>query len=176
MINFTDQMSNHSVFVTNSIDIDSNTHNAIYISPNVPINYGYYLPISNRLTGNTYTFIYQTKGCEMFVAPISTCNQYSKEFVSYEKYSENLRTYYKQRKTESNISRQTDLTTLKKTTSYRDLGAVNKLYEIFNMEYPDDEKYPIPPDNFTPVESISESFFGKNTNSSISIDDFIFDE
>ena len=67
---------------------------AIYVSP-ISANFGYILPISNQIvSSNTSTVIYGRKpNCEMFIAPISLCKQFSKTFVSYKKYDKKLKEY-----------------------------------------------------------------------------------
>lgn len=73
--------------------------NAIYVCP-YAINYGYYLPIPNRvLNGNTYTFIYEKKrGYDLFLSPISKRKHFSKTFISYKKYSRKLKKYINSKK------------------------------------------------------------------------------
>jgi hypothetical protein len=116
---------------------------AIYVSP-ISANYGYILPISNQiLSGNTYTFIYGRKpNCEMFIAPISLCNKFSKTFVSYKKYDKKLKKYSNNKHSRS----YTDITQtkvgeikIKKSQSYPDLqnqlslSRLNIIMKIFDI-------------------------------------------
>ncbi len=98
---------------------------AIYVSP-ISANFGYMLPISNQIvSSNTSTVIYVRKpNCEMFIAPISLCKQFSKTFVSYKKYDKKLKEYSDNKR----LYRYTDITEnlgkskgLKRSQSYQDL-------------------------------------------------------
>jgi hypothetical protein len=114
---------------------------AIYVSP-ISANFGYILPISNQIiSSNTSTFIYGRKpNCEMFIAPISLCKQFSKTFVSYKKYDKKLKEYSDNKR----LHRYTDITEkevreIKKSQSYPDLqnqlglGKLNKLNKIMKI-------------------------------------------
>ena len=120
--------------------------NVLYVSPTISTNYGYILPIPNRcLNGNTYTFIYkQTPSCNMFIAPISRRNQFSKAFLSYKKYNKKLRKYLNSKQTISHkniikIPKQFNLE--KKPHIHGDLdkvnkvNKVNKIMEIFDISH-----------------------------------------
>lgn len=148
--------------------------NAIYVSPAISSNYGYIFPISNRsLTGNTYTFIYQRKrSCEMFIAPIPQRRNFSKAFVSYEKYNRKLQKYMLRIKSDRDMRYNAPQPiSMKKTQSCSDLGSIRKMMQIFDIS-PDIESigWPIPANEFKPVETLDNYFFVSSP------DDFVFDE
>ena len=116
---------------------------AIYVSP-ISANFGYILPISNQIvSSNTSTVIYGRKpNCEMFIAPISLCKQFSKTFVSYKKYDKKLKEY----SDNNRLQRYTDITEtkigeikIKKSQSYPDLqnqlslARLNIIMKIFDI-------------------------------------------
>jgi|LauGreSBDMM110SN_4_FD.fasta_scaffold217601_1 hypothetical protein len=152
--------------------------NAIYVSPTISPNYGYILPISSHsLTGNTYTFIYhQKRSCEMFIAPISQRRNFSKTFVSYEKYNRKLQKYMRLIRSERNMRyTASQPIIIKKTQSCSDLGSIQKMMQIFDIT-PDTEStsWPIQANEFKPVESSDNYFFG--TSPDDFVDDFVFEE
>lgn len=154
--------------------------NAIYVCPNEIPNCGYILPISNNsLSGNTYTFIYEKKyNCELFIAPISKRRQFSKTFVSYEKYTRKHKKYINRRHSENNMHKMRNIqcngytNNLVKTKSYPNLGVLNKLMEIFNIRS-SNEKLPIPEHEFKPPEPMDSYFVGSFSDDINYMDDFV---
>jgi hypothetical protein len=160
--------------------------NAIYVSPNTLPNYGYMLPISEKkLSGNTYTFIYEKKyNCELFIAPVSRRRHFSKTFVSYEKYIRKHNKYMNRRHSEKNIrstrsmrniSCNDPMPILVKTKSSPNLGVLNKLMEIFDISS-SNEKLPIPEHAFKPPEPLDSYFIGSFSDDINYMDDFMLDD
>uniref|UniRef100_A0A6C0HHA4 Uncharacterized protein n=1 Tax=viral metagenome TaxID=1070528 RepID=A0A6C0HHA4_9ZZZZ len=171
--------------------------NAIYVSPAISNNYGFILPISisRPLSGNTSTFIYERKrGCEMFIAPVSRCQDFSKAFVSYNKYNQKLNNHIRQIRSEQNLVSWGHASKLKKTYSLPDLGVINKLTQIFGngsngsnknkvesrfeqYAISSTPKWPIPTSDFKPPEPLDIYFVGGPTTNEITfVEDFIFDD
>jgi len=180
--------TNYNMYDDMCDDTDSNSsqlffkyepeQTAIYVAPATTDNFGFILPIlANRpLTGNTYTFIYHKKpGCEMFIAPISQRQQFSKAFMSYEKYNEKHTSrrinHIRKVRSEQNIASGYHSNTLKKTHS---LGTMSKLMQIFDMS--PTPKWPIPSIDFKPPEPLENYFFGAMPNKLKFVEDFVFDE
>jgi len=173
--------------------------NAIYVSPAILDNYGFILPMpcGRPLSGNTYTFIYERKrGCEMFIAPISTRRHFSKTFVSYKKYNKKLNNYIRQIRSEQNMTNISNAGKIKKTYSLPDLGIMNKLVQIFgnnsdsfygynenNVEPSFEEyaiqsssKWPIPNSDFKAPIPLDTYFFGGSPDEITFVEDFVFDD
>jgi len=157
--------------------------NAIYVFPNTLPNYGYMLPISEKkLSGNTYTFIYEKKyNCEIFIAPVSRRRHFSKTFVSYSKYIRKHNKYMNRRHSENNmrcarnIPYNDSISNLVKTNSSPNLGVLNKLMEIFDIGS-NNEKWPIPEHDFKPPEPLDSYFVGSFSDDINYMDDFMLDD